>query len=290
MPIRLPHRPTGCGCNLRGVRDADDGRGAGRSRARSERAARIRRLTEIQARRQRSVIALAAQALSTAALENPALDDARGALAVLDRDHSERSTRERALADLATREAALEREAARVHRRQTALDAELARLDATRERLLAARDRRPSGERAGLDAELVSGRANRAIVARERPGLDGELAALAPQLATIAATRAAQLEAGHRAPGPRTGDDLARTARDARLAALGEALMRNRLAELGQALADVDELDAAIATEQRRIVDLDQLASVDQRARLRGLAVTVAMVTAALAVLWMSRS
>lgn len=309
-------------------------------RARRERDQLEHRLIEARARRARAVVALAAQAVSTASLEHPALDDARAELAILEHDHGDQARaraetdaamftlrraheahgqarlaeiteHERTLAELATREAPLEREVARVRQRQADLAAELDRLDAARSRAEAQRDRRPASERAAVDAELATGAANRAMVARDRPALDAELAALLPQLAAIEAARAeaqARLDTARTAFGSRAaqvdaelrtlasrrdllaraGDD-ARGARGTRLAALGERLVLERPAILRGPIGELDELDVAIATDQRRLLDVDEtIDGVDHRAMLRGVAVLLFGLAALLAVIWLA--
>ena len=310
-------------------------------RARRERAALDLRLTDAHRRRDRALIALAAQAVSTTSLDHPALDDARTELAILEHDHREHdrarteaaaaafalrrehedhtrarlteiTTLERALAVLAEREAPLERDVTRVRKRQVDLAAELDRLDATRDRLEAQRRRLPLTERAAHDAELESGRVNREMVARDRPVLDADLAALRPRLAAIEAARAeaqARLDTARNALGARAaqidgelrtlaarsveldraGAD-ARGARDARLAALGELLVRERPTILRAPLRELDDLDAAIATDRRRRLDLDELTgAIDRRARGRGAAIVLMAVALTLAILGLVR-
>lgn len=310
----------------------------GLSRARRERDRLEQRLVATRARRDQAVVALALQAVSTASLDHPALDDARAALAIMEHDHdaqarargetaraavalrheleehsrarlAEITAQEQELAALAAREAPLERDVARLRRQQDELAAELERLDAGLARTEGRRERAAAGERAALEAELATARANRARVARDRPALEAEIAALLPRLAELEAARAEaqarldaaraafraraeQIDASLRELAARTAeldraDDAARGARHARLAALGERLVLERPAILRRPLAELDDLDAAIATDQRRLLDVDDLIDgVDRRAMLRGGALVVLALAALLALLW----
>ena len=307
-------------------------------RARRERDQLEARLSATRVRREQAVVALAAQAVATTSLDLPPVDDARAELAILEHDHGDHAearraidaavftlrreheehgrarldeitTHERRLAELTTSEAPLERELARLDRALAELAAELERLDAANLKLELARARRPLGDRAALDAELATGQANRAMVARDRPALEAERAALIPRLDEVEAaraeaqahldaartafrTRAAHLDAelrrlaARRETLDRAGADV-RGARQARLAALGEQLVLERPAALRRPLAELDELDVAIATDQRRLLDVDeQIDGADRRAMLRGVAVLLLALAAALIAAW----
>jgi DNA repair exonuclease SbcCD ATPase subunit len=310
----------------------------GLPRARRERDRLDRRLVATRARRAQAVVALAQQAVSTASLEHPAIDEARAALAIIEHDHDEQArlrsetaraavalrheleehgrarlaeitAQERELAALATREAPLEGDVARLRRQQAELAGELERLDAALTRTEGRRERAAAGERAAHDAPRATPPAHRARVARDRPALEVEVAALLPRLAELEAARAeaqARLDAARagfrshaeqvygalRELAARTAeldqaDAAARATRHARLAALGERLVLERPPMLRRPLDELDELDAAIATDQRRLLDVaDLIDGVDRRAMVRGGALVALVLAALLALLW----
>ncbi|HVV86593.1 MAG TPA: hypothetical protein VHE35_26225, partial [Kofleriaceae bacterium] len=81
----------------------------------------------------------------------------------------------------------------------------------------------------------------------------------------------------------------ARRARDALLASLGEQLVLERPAILRRPLVELDELDLAIATDQRRLLDLDELIDgADRRAMLRGAGVLLAALLLLLTLIWLA--
>lgn len=65
--------------------------------------------------------------------------------------------------------------------------------------------------------------------------------------------------------------------------------MLERPAILRGPIGELDELDVAIATDQRRLLDVDEaIDGVDHRAMLRGVAVLLFGLAALLAVIWLA--
>lgn len=216
------------------------------------------------------------------------------------------------LADIAAKLAPLERDANAARKKATDVQATLERINAkvamTKASLVRVKGAR--ADRAAVEAELATLHADRVAVQRDEPKIAAELDALLPRIAELEARRTAaraRLDTARTdltAAGERLDERLGvvgahlkvieralattQTARDHALAELGETLVIDRPRGLARDLADVDELDLAIATDQRRVMELREvLGSVDKKALARGIAV-LAAATAALAafVVW----
>ena len=241
-------------------------------------------------------------------------------IAALERDREEDRTR-------ATRElAALKREIQAIEEKLEPLErkAQAARRKATRLReTLAELDRRIEREEASLpgqaardrgaevEANIASMRAEREEVAREEPVIAAELDDLEPAIASLtsargdARARAARLEADEEAAVVRTAEKItaarARKAVEERargelereqeeaLRGLGEKLNVERPLDLMPRLKPIEEHEVAIATLERRRVELGELvAGVDRWAFARGLLyLAVVLGAIAFAILWL---
>jgi len=208
--------------------------------------------------------------------------------------------------------APLERDAAAVRRRVAQLKATLKSIDgriaAARAALVAAK---APADPAAVEAELATLEADREAVSRDEPRLAGDLDALLPRIASLESSRDA---AGLRILEARAGEVDARTratekvaavqarrrvesraAQDARhtgeraLIELGERLYADRPDDLTLRLAAVDQQDVAIATAQRRAIELRELlGSIERGPLARGILywlLIAAAVTAALVLL-----
>jgi chromosome segregation ATPase len=159
--------------------------------------------------------------------------------------------------------------------------------------LIAARG--PTTAPVELEADLAALRAERQAVAREEPELAGAIADLEPNIAGLKASRA-ELEArrdelievereaqiriqekvaairARKAVDDREVADVARE-RNSALRELGEMLHEERLPLVAPRLRGVDQHDEAIATLERRAIELkDKMLRVDRRAMWRGFA------------------
>ena len=190
----------------------------------------------------------------------------------------------------------LERKALATRRKATRLTDHLAELDRrlTREeaRLIAARSE-SKADAAEVEALIASLRAERESVAEEEPVMAAELDDLEPMIASLSAQRSdaeaevARLEQAEvdaavrteeiatalrarRAVEQRAEADLARR-QDEALRALGERLNVERSAALIPRLRPIEEHEVAIATLERRRVELSELVKgVDRWALVRG--------------------
>lgn len=190
----------------------------------------------------------------------------------------------------------IERKAGAARRKATRLTDHLAELDRrlTREeaRLIAA-ESESKADAAEVEALIASLRAERESVAEEEPALAAELDDLEPMIAGLCAQRSdaeaevtrlekAEVDAGvrveeiatalraRRAVEQRAESDLARRQEDA-LRALGERLNVERPAALIPRLRPIEEHEVAIATLERRRVELSELVKgVDRWALVRG--------------------
>jgi hypothetical protein len=212
------------------------------------------------------------------------------------------------LAQLRAKLAPLAREAQAARRKVTAVQDQLRRLDAkikaTEAKLVSVKTARE--DRAVVQAEIASVKAERLAVQNEEPVLAAQLDAIAPRMAeldgkrTEAETRIAELK-------DTEADDAARTtelvaaieakrkvvarsladaekARDKSLHGLAERLLLERPKELGRAFEPIDELDVTIGEEERRAMELKELlANVERGAVVRGVAVMVMILGAAVA-------
>jgi DNA repair exonuclease SbcCD ATPase subunit len=204
------------------------------------------------------------------------------------------------LAEIATRLAPLERDAAAARKKALEVQNTLARIgakiDSTKASLVSVKG--PRGDRAAVEAELATLNADRTAVQRDEPKIAAELDALLPRIAELesrrgaARTRLDQARADLTSTAELLQERLGvvgahqkvieralattQTARDHALAELGETLAIDRPRALARDLADLDELEVAIATDERRVMELREvLGSVDRKAVARGVAVLV---------------
>lgn len=289
-------------------------------------------LTSLRRDRDEALVAIAASAIADDSVAHPALprardqlgeiEDARavaaGAVAAVDSEvQAERGRRERtaaahraeldqARADLARITAALaplEREAQDIRRTAAEVEATLAALGkqvaAAEASLVAVKGKR--SDPATVAAELATLRADREVVARDQPGLRGQLDALVPRIAAlvaersaaearIAATEAAETEDIRRAEEVQAalaarkivverGLREAVTRRDRALASLGARLAADQPRGLsGERIAAIGAADRAIAAAEDRARAVREVAaSIDRGARARGTAVAIAL-------------
>ncbi len=206
---------------------------------------------------------------------------------------------EKELADIEKKLEPLLKEVASVARRADDLKASLRKLDtkiANTE--MSQHSVAGSRERAGIQAELATLKADRIAVKRDEPKLAGELDALNPRIAALEGKRSeararvteikkAELE------DQRRGDELlaaigakrkvvdraagdAETLRDKVLFELGERLYHDRPLDMGPQLAPIDVIDMELGTSDRRVMELKEiLSSVDKAKLARGIAVFV---------------
>lgn len=213
------------------------------------------------------------------------------------------------LADLDKKLVPLERDAQAARKKATELKATLDRIEkkiaSTEASLVKVKDGRT--DRAGVEAELATLRADRIAVQRDEPALAAELDALLPRIAELESRRTAARERQDKARTELTASAerlverlgvvgahqkvidraLAETqkARDNALAELGDRLVIDRPRPLGRDLADIDAIDVDVAGDERRVMELHEvLGSIDKGALARGVAVLslVTLVVAAL--------
>ncbi|HTE51670.1 MAG TPA: hypothetical protein VK698_12540 [Kofleriaceae bacterium] len=195
-------------------------------------------------------------------------------------------------------------------RRAMRLQASLVDLDRRLTRLDERLTDMTADQRATADANLASLRAEREAMAREVPEAAEEIDDLEPAIASLVAARAdgraaeARIEERERDGVARTAEkiaavsarrvvderaeaELAQDQEDA-LRALGERLAVDRPAELTSRLRGIDEHEVAIATLERRHLELSELVrSVDRWALVRGfLWLTVIAFGLATALVW----
>lgn len=292
-----------------------------------------------EARRGR-LIALGADGVGEPSLDDPRVEEAREALAQIEEDRSERAGQaaaaeadvaaiqrsergeverrtqevkdlEAELAKIGARLAPLEKEAQAIRKRGGELRATLAGLDdrirETEASLVSVRGGKV--ERAGVEAELATLRADRVAVARDEPALAAQLDAISPRIASLEAERTraneklAEARAAIGAAAERATDELGAVQaakrvidrglgdlekrRDRALAALGEHFAIERPAALAVPLAALDEADLAIATDERRAMEVrEMLGSVDRGAFARGMLVLLLVAGAIAAFAW----
>jgi len=215
------------------------------------------------------------------------------------------------LAEIATELAPLERAAAAARKRASELKATLDRIDGkiatTEARKVSVKGQR--SDAGAIDAELATLRADRIAVARDEPAIAAELDDLLPRIAELDARRTDARTRLERARNDLVAlaDELQErlrvveaakkvtdrallqiaSERDAALEDLGEQLAIERPPALAHPLRDVDELDLAIATGERRAMELREvLGSVHKGALARGLAVLVLIAAALGAFVW----
>ncbi|MGE5182421.1 MAG: hypothetical protein ACM31C_10185, partial [Acidobacteriota bacterium] len=210
------------------------------------------------------------------------------------------TARDAELADLAKKLEPLEKEAATVRKRAQELKESLARIDkqitATEAKLVSVHIDKM--DRAGIHAEIATLKADREAVQRDEPALAAELDALNPRIAAIEAARSESRKQRkeldeHEAEDKRRTAELleaigakrkvverasgeAETARDKVLFELGERLYVDRPAILGAQLSPIDQIDLELGESDRRIMELREILSNIDKAKLaRGAAVII---------------
>jgi hypothetical protein len=209
------------------------------------------------------------------------------------------------LAELAKRYEPLLKEQAVVTKRGAALRDSLRQLDqkiaSTTAMLVTVKG--PRQDPAAIQAELATVKADRIAVQRDEPKIAGELDALNPRIAAIEAKRAesqkrrAELVTKEQDDQRRTEELLeaigakrkvmdraasdAEALRDKILFELGERLYVDRPDNLGAQLAPIDAIDMELGTWDRRLMELREIMSSIDRAKLwRGISVIVLAVLA----------
>jgi prefoldin subunit 5 len=209
------------------------------------------------------------------------------------------------LADIAKKLEPLEKEALQIGKRAAELKESLLRIEktmaATEASLVAVKSQ--GVDRAGIQAELATLRADRMAVQRDEPKIAAELDELNPRIADLEARRndarkrRTDLEQAEREDQRRAEELLAaigakrkvvdRAAGDAEvlrdkvLFDLGERLYVDQPEDLGPQLAPIDVIDVELGTGERRGMELREiLSSVDKAKLARGIALGILIVAA----------
>ncbi|MDQ3367185.1 MAG: hypothetical protein M3680_17315, partial [Myxococcota bacterium] len=210
-----------------------------------------------------------------------------------------------ALADVTKKLEPLEKEATAVARRAAALHESLRRIDA---QIAATEASKVAVNKSKLDpasiqAELATLKADRQSVTREEPVMAAELDALNPRIAALVSARSEarkqkiELETAEQEDQRRAAELLAaigakrkvvdRAASDAEalrdkiLLELGERIYVDRPASMTAQLSPVDSIDVELGTSDRRLMELREiLSSVDKAKLARGIAVIVLVLAA----------
>ncbi len=213
---------------------------------------------------------------------------------------SDVAAREAEMVELAKKQEPLEKEAAAARKRAGELREALQRLD----KQLAATEAKLHSvnidkmDRAGIHAEIATLKADRQAVQRDEPVIAAELDALNPRIAAIEAARV-EARKQRKALDDAEAEDQRRTselleaigakrkvverasgeaeaARDRALFELGERLYVDRPTILGAQLAPIDQIDLELGDSDRRVMELREILSNIDRAKLaRGAAVIV---------------
>jgi len=209
------------------------------------------------------------------------------------------------LAELTKRLEPLLKEQAQVTKRGAELRDQLRRIDMkiqdTTASLVSVRG--PKQDPAAIQAELATLKADRVAVHRDEPKIAAELDALNPRIAAIEAKKAesqlrlAELIKDEEDDKRRTEELLsaigakrkvmdraagdAETLRDKILFELGERLYVDRPDDLGPQLAPVDAIDLELGTHDRRVMELREiLSSIDKAKLTRGILVIILVLAA----------
>ena len=216
------------------------------------------------------------------------------------------------LVDATTKLEPLEKEQARVTRRTTEMrdairriDSQLAATEASLSSIKAAKQ-----DKAGIEAELATLRADRQAIMRDEPKIATELDALSPRIAALEARRSdarkrrIELEQAEQQDQRRAEELLAaigakrkvvdraagdaETLRDKILFGLGERLYVDRPTDLGPQLAPIDVIDMELGTGDRRAMELREiLSSIDKAKLARGIAVLLVLLAIIGAIGWL---
>ncbi len=285
-----------------------------------------------QTSRRRHLVTLGRTAVTADALDHPGLGKARDALqrvederskhagavaaadAELERVRREREAKAKAfaadtvrtaqqLAELAKKLEPLEKDVAAVRKRGAGLKDQLRRIAkqiADTEALLVS-VKSEKMDRAGIQAEIATLKADQKAIQRDEPVIAAELDALDPRIAAITAARS---EAEKQQADRQRAEDEdqrrttelfeaigakrkvveraateAETARDQVLFELGERLYVDRPAILGAQLSPIDQIDLEYGESDRRTMELREIVSnVDRWKIVRGTAVILAVV------------
>lgn len=209
------------------------------------------------------------------------------------------------LAALAGKLEPLEKEAAATRKRGVDLHESLRRIDGKIAATEASLESAKGGklDRAQVQAEIATLRADRKAIQADEPAIAGQLDALNPRIAALEATAAeagrkrAELEAAERDDQRRVEELLdaigakrkvvdraaadAEAARDKILFQLGERLHVDRPGDLAAEFAPIDAIDLEIGDADRRIMELREvLGSVDRWKLARGIALVTLVVAA----------
>jgi predicted nucleic acid-binding Zn-ribbon protein len=314
------HRTRGVGGDMRYVLTAI----FGLRRARRELAALDAKEATLQQSRRRHLITLGRTAITAEGFEHAALGRARRQLAEIEEERAKhtaqvsatdaeqkRVTRDREdkakqhatelaaidaeLAELAKKIEPLEKEIAGVTRRAADLRAAVRRIDekiAFTEASLSA-VKTQEEDRASIQAEIASLKADRKQAKKDEPELASALDALHPKLAKLEASRTdarrrrEDLEQAERDDQRRTEEMLAaigakrkvldraagdaETARDKITFELGELLYVDRPESMAPELSPIDAIDVELGTVDRRTMELREIfSSVDRWKLVRG--------------------
>ncbi len=225
-------------------------------------------------------------------------------------EHREQLTAlDKELIDIEKKLEPLLKEVAGVARKADELKASLKKLDNKIANTEMSQHSVAAGSRAAIQAELAMLKADRIAVQRDEPKLAGELDALNPRVAAHESKRSdakrkkleiekAELDDQRRSDEllaaigakrkvvDRASSD-AETLRDKVLFELGERLYNDRPGDLGPQLSPIDVIDVELGTGDRRVMELKEIiSSVDKAKLARGIGVFVLLFLAiALAVL-----
>lgn len=217
----------------------------------------------------------------------------REALAALDKE----------LAEIDKKLEPLHKEVAAVARRADDLKASIKKLDNKIANTEMSQHSVAGGNRAAIQAELATLKADRIAVQRDEPKLAAELDALNPRVAALESKRAEARKAKQdiekaELDDQRRSDELlaaigakrkvvdrasgdAEVLRDKVLFELGERLYHDRPRDLGAQLAPIEEIDVELGTGDRRVMELKEiLSSVDKAKLARGIGVFVLLLAA----------
>ncbi len=204
----------------------------------------------------------------------------------------------------------LEKEAAAAKRRGAALREELHRIEkqiADAQARLSSQ--KPDIDRAAVQADIATRQANKEAVLRDEPVIASELDVLNPRIAALEATRSdlqkkrTELDRMEVEDQRRTVELLeaiaskrkvvergaadAETARDNALFGLGERLYLDRPRDLGPQLSPIDQIDVEVAEGDRRLMELKEiLSNVDKAKLARGVAMVILALTVASCLAW----
>jgi len=194
--------------------------------------------------------------------------------------------------------AAIKKRAASVHDALKSIDRRLHDVEASRTNI-----RTQKLDPATISAELATLRADRKSVERDEPAVAADQDALEPRIAALEAARS-EAKARRKEIDEEEGKDQRRVAelleaigakrkvvdraasdaetlRDNLLFELGEALYVDRPRSLAAQLAPIDEIDVELGTTERRMMELREiLSSVDKAKLARGIAVIVGVLGA----------